>query len=389
VKKALQSILNTGINDSLDLYDQKFIKVLNIIALISLAITVVGEAVSLAVNGIVIAPIFHSSLSIIIYSLVLFLNKRGKYNVSKIIVVVLNNLLTISVAFTFSQHTKADLLILINLMLYVAFFKSKRLIISLCVLTLLVILLVNYFQSKNLIQPIEILSETLEMQLRLIFICITVFCISFFTLAFKSTNEDYEKKLLSINTKLERSNKEIIDSITYAKRIQDAILPPIELIKQKLPDCFVLYKPKDIVAGDFYWMEEVNDTIFIAAADCTGHGVPGAMVSVLCSTALKRTVKEFNLTETGAILNKVRELVIETFVKSNQDVKDGMDISMLSVNKVSGKIQWSGANNPLWYFENGQLKEIRADKQPIGKSDHFNPFTTHTIEYKPGTIFYY
>lgn len=187
---------------------------------------------------------------------------------------------------------------------------------------------------------------------------------------------------------IEEHQKEMVDSITYAKRIQDAILPPTDLIKSKLPDTFVLYKPKDIIAGDFYWMEEINGCILIAAADCTGHGVPGAMVSVVCSNALNRAVKEFHLSDTGAILDKVTDLVLETFEKSVAEVKDGMDISLLSINKVTRQIQWSGANNPLWYFENEELKEIKADKQPIGKSDHRKPFTTHTISYTPDTTFY-
>ncbi|MBI3232517.1 MAG: SpoIIE family protein phosphatase, partial [Bacteroidetes bacterium] len=116
--------------------------------------------------------------------------------------------------------------------------------------------------------------------------------------------------------------------------------------------------------------------------------VPGAMVSVVCSNALNRAVKEFRLSDTGAILDKVTDLVLETFEKSVSEVKDGMDISLLSINKHSKKIQWSGANNPLWYFENGELKEITADKQPIGKTDHRKPFTTHDIECKTDTTFY-
>jgi len=150
---------------------------------------------------------------------------------------------------------------------------------------------------------------------------------------------------------VEEHQKEIIDSITYAKRIQDAILPPLETVKQKLPNSFVLYKPKDIVAGDFYWMEEFDNIIFIAAADCTGHGVPGAMVSLVCSNALTRAVKEFGLRDTGLILDKVRALVLETFEKSAEDVKDGMDISLLSIDQQHKIIHWSGANNPLWYIE--------------------------------------
>ncbi len=169
------------------------------------------------------------------------------------------------------------------------------------------------------------------------------------------------------------------------KRLQDAILPPLSSIKKHLPESFVLYQPKDIVAGDFYWMEHLSSTAFqsrregetnkivssdslmsgeltlIASADCTGHGVPGAMVSVVCSNALNRAVKEFRITEPGKILDKVRELVLETFEKSESDVKDGMDISIAAINRKPNNdgtilIQWCGAYNPLWYIRNGELK---------------------------------
>jgi serine phosphatase RsbU (regulator of sigma subunit)/tetratricopeptide (TPR) repeat protein/sporulation protein YlmC with PRC-barrel domain len=196
---------------------------------------------------------------------------------------------------------------------------------------------------------------------------------------------------------VEVKNKEITDSITYAKRLQDAILPPIDFIKQHLPQSFVFYKPKDIVAGDFYWMEVMADaggeeTILLAAADCTGHGVPGAMVSVVCSNALNRSVKEFNLRKPGEILDKTRELVLETFAKSDADVKDGMDISLVAIKKSAQpdnvKLQWAGANNPLWYVKDDQLHEIKAHKQPIGKADNLLPFSTHELSLHKGDFLY-
>jgi len=187
---------------------------------------------------------------------------------------------------------------------------------------------------------------------------------------------------------VEEQQKEIIDSINYAKRLQQAILPPEEEIKKYLPESFLLYKPKSIVAGDFYWMEHLDDLIFIAAADSTGHGVPGAMVSVVCCNALNRAVKEFGLRDPGKILDKTRDLVLETFAKSSSDVKDGMDISLCSINTTTHAVQWSGANNHLWYIANNQLKEITADKQPIGKTDNPKPFTTHNIQLQKGATIY-
>lgn len=191
-------------------------------------------------------------------------------------------------------------------------------------------------------------------------------------------------------------NNEILDSITYAKRIQSAILPPQRLIKQVLPESFVLYKPKDIVAGDFYWLEVPDNIlnkklIMIAAADCTGHGVPGAMVSVVCNNALNRSVREYGLTEPGKILDKTREIVIEEFQKSDEEVKDGMDISFCCIEEKT--LRWAGANNPVWIVRKNEkavaeLVEVKPDKQPIGKYAETIPFSSHTIELQAGDAIY-
>lgn len=183
---------------------------------------------------------------------------------------------------------------------------------------------------------------------------------------------------------ISEKNKEITDSIQYAKRIQEALLPSSSTFKSKFPESFVFYKPKDIVAGDFYWLLEIDNWIYVAAADCTGHGVPGALVSVVCNNALNGSVKEFGCRETGQILDKTRELVLETFTNNAADVKDGMDISLAGFNLSTGELFWSGANNPLWYCSNGVINEIKAHKQPIGKADGPRPFKTHTISLQKG-----
>ena len=187
--------------------------------------------------------------------------------------------------------------------------------------------------------------------------------------------ETEEQKII-----IEEKQKEILSSISYAKRLQEAILPPMSLITENLPQSFVLYKPKDIVAGDFYWIEVVSkDFILIAAADCTGHGVPGALVSVVCSNALNRTVKEFEITDPGKILDKTRELVVETFERSENEVKDGMDISLCLLNKKTKQIKWAGANNPLWIVRDSKIIEFKPNKQAIGKVDKPLLYETHTV----------
>jgi serine phosphatase RsbU (regulator of sigma subunit) len=190
---------------------------------------------------------------------------------------------------------------------------------------------------------------------------------------------------------VEYQKQEILDSIEYAKRIQATILPSPKVVKQYLDDSFILYLPKDIVAGDFYWMESVqNDKsliILFAACDCTGHGVPGALVSVVCHNALNRSVKEYGATEPAAILDKVAELVLDNF-SNDDDVKDGMDASLCALNTETGELKWAGANNPLWIVRNNELLEFQANKQPIGKFDNRMPYTNHNIKLIKGDTLY-
>ena len=195
-------------------------------------------------------------------------------------------------------------------------------------------------------------------------------------------------KLLSHQKEIiEEKNKEIVDSINYAKRLQEAILPSQKQIINSFKESAILYLPKDIVAGDFYFLEKVNDHLIFAACDCTGHGVPGAMVSVVCANALNRAVKEFQLTDPGKILDKVRELVIETFDKNENEVRDGMDISLCSIHTKTKKMYWAGAHNPIWIIsEDKSIKEIKGDKQPIGKFDEARAFQTHEINYNSNDL---
>jgi tetratricopeptide (TPR) repeat protein len=200
--------------------------------------------------------------------------------------------------------------------------------------------------------------------------------------------EEVEKQ----RSKVEHQNREILSSIEYAKRIQATILPPSKVVKKHLKDSFILYLPKDIVAGDFYWMETVHDDeeiILFAACDSTGHGVPGALVSVVCSNALNRSVNEYGITNPALILDKVSELVVKDFSKDEyENVRDGMDTSLCAIKFETGELQWAGANIPLWIIRNGELIEIKADKQPIGKMDKIKPFTNHIINLQKGDIIY-
>lgn len=224
--------------------------------------------------------------------------------------------------------------------------------------------------------------------------------------------EQNKQELEKAHKQLALNHKEIQDSINYAKRIQKAIMPSISSLAEALKDGFVIYEPKGVVAGDFFWMESLGDVVYFAAADCTGHGVPGAMVSMVCSNALTKSLLEEGITDTGKLLDKTREIVIDRFARSGDEVKDGMDISLCALNMKTRELKWTGANNPLWItrsaeggkFEldlnsndellNGvqigknELIEIKPDKQPIGKYSRPEPFTTHTMRLnKEDTIY--
>ena len=202
-------------------------------------------------------------------------------------------------------------------------------------------------------------------------------------LVHKRTREVVKQKEL-----VELKNKEIIDSINYAKRIQRAILPSSGMVKRKLANAFIYFKPKDIVAGDFYWLEEKDNKILLAVADCTGHGVPGAMVSLVCNNTLSRAVSEFKLTDPARILNMVRDIVIESFTNSREEVKDGMDIALISLDIKTKILRFSGANSNLYVFSGDELTTLKGDRQPIGKYVVSNDFSVKEIQLKPGDSFY-
>lgn len=144
-------------------------------------------------------------------------------------------------------------------------------------------------------------------------------------------------------------------------------------------DNFIFFKPKAIVSGDFYWVEQIKNLTIFAVADCTGHGIPGAMVSIVCHNALKQAIKEMDSPFPGLILDRTRDLVLETFTKSENEITDGMDISLCVLDKGNKKLYYSGAYNNLYLIRNGNLIEFKADRQPIGKYDKPTPFKSHHI----------
>jgi serine phosphatase RsbU (regulator of sigma subunit) len=187
----------------------------------------------------------------------------------------------------------------------------------------------------------------------------------------------------------------MIDSINYAKNIQSAILPNAENLSLLFSNSFILFKPKDIVSGDFYWYTSINDKKIVAAVDCTGHGVPGALMSVIGNLFLNEIVNIQGITKPSLILENLKKMVIDTWRQSLEGTKnlDGMDIALVAIDSNKKILEYAGANNPLWItrIENNSKTfiEIKPDKMPIG--NYFNTsltFTNHSIELKDDDIIY-
>lgn len=190
---------------------------------------------------------------------------------------------------------------------------------------------------------------------------------------------------------IEIKNQDITASIRYAQRLQKAILPSKHLFEEHFSDSFAWFKPKDIVSGDFYWLEKIDSNIYFAVVDCTGHGVPGAIVSMVGANALNRCIAEFQLRNPAEILNQLTSLVISKFDRSEADVKDGMDIALCCLNLETLELIYAGANNPLWIIRKNaqkELLEIKPDKQPIGHYYDHKPFTPHSIQMEKGDKIY-
>lgn len=184
--------------------------------------------------------------------------------------------------------------------------------------------------------------------------------------------------------------KNVTDSIRYAKRLQESILPPEKRIKELLPESFVLYRPKDIVSGDFYWVERVGEKIVFAAVDCTGHGVPGAFMSLVGHNGLNQAIKERGITRPSEVLGDLNRIAYEMLHKDrDQFMRDGMDMALCTLDPRTMEMEYAGANCPLYLIREGEVFQYVPDKRPIGGFElNGHSFTDHRIQLKKGDAIY-
>lgn len=197
------------------------------------------------------------------------------------------------------------------------------------------------------------------------------------------------EKVEQQRTEISLKNRDLTDSLTYAHRIQSSILPSQELLSTLFPKHFVLYQPKDIVSGDFYWIFSGNNHAYLAVADCTGHGVPGALLSIIGTNALNKLAKENENGDTSIILNRLRMMIVASLNESNDcPLYDGLDITLCSIDRSNGLLKFSGANQSLVIIRGDEIHELKGDKQSIGYHEHYENFTTHDFQVEQGDQLY-
>jgi serine phosphatase RsbU (regulator of sigma subunit) len=211
----------------------------------------------------------------------------------------------------------------------------------------------------------------------------------------KKANEALDRKNKEIEAQkrtVEEKNWEITSSIEYAKRIQDAVMPTMEQIRADIPNCFVYYRPKEIVSGDFYWYAKNGDEVFIAAVDCTGHGVPGAFMSMIGNDHLNQIVNVEKRTRPDEILNRLHHEIQVTLKQKHgvTDNHDGMDIALCAINQKKNRLLFSSANRYLYMVRDGELQETKGDHFNIGGIMHedVRQYNLHEFELKKGDVFY-
>jgi serine phosphatase RsbU (regulator of sigma subunit) len=232
-------------------------------------------------------------------------------------------------------------------------------LISLAIIVLIVVTYIH-IREQNLIKEKIVLEEKVE----------------------ERTAEVVQKSMI-----IEEKNRDITASIRYAERIQRAMLPR----ENTFEETFVLFLPKDIVSGDFYWMYDNGDTQFIAAVDCTGHGVPGAFMSIIGHNSLNKVVREYGLTRPSAILDQLNVEVIKSILQSQEKgINDGMDLALIAINKKNSTLEFAGAYNPLYQVRNGEVIVHKADRFPIGIStmEQKKIFSNVKVDIKPGDMLY-
>lgn len=383
----IRRILNNGISVNKPPALNRRIRVANLIALLIAGIMATytpvfflfEQPVGITINSIY----FFSAVS------AFFLIHQHKTGAGFFLIVASSFFYFIMTSIVYGTKVNLHFFLLIVCMTTVVLFRSRKIVQPLLALAIisffLMILWGHYYDRLIYIPKQSAEAETVigNVNLLLLFIISTVFM-----LFFQREMLAGHKLVSDQKNQLEARNKDVMDSMLYAKRIQKAMLPNDDSIKSIFPEYFLFYQPKDIVSGDFYWVHENENYRFVAVGDCTGHGIPGCMMSVLGINLLIEIVENKRITNPETILNELRNGILLAFDKEGKGTehKDGMDFALIRVNKKKNSYVFSGAQNSMYHLTPDTLAIRLSDKQPIGYSHSMEWFNQHEFEYEPGDM---
>jgi serine phosphatase RsbU (regulator of sigma subunit) len=375
-----------GLRDDEGVFGHREVMFLNKILSVSPIVMLLLIPIEIAVNGFKLVP-----LELIFIAMMLFCFLLQRYRLfwmAKFFAVVLSQFFILTAGIMVGKGV-SNHIALIPISLFGMFlFKGTRDKIIVIIITIFNYFLLFYL--RDTIEPTYYLSDEVKSFFTHIFYVMTFILTFFIGYYFLSINNEYEALVVQQKEILALKNREVTDSIHYAKRIQQSLLAHTDYLKQNLPEHFVLYKPKDIVSGDFYWATKINqnndDLFYLAVCDSTGHGVPGAFMSLLNTSYLNEAINEKNIIQTNLVFNFVRQRLIDNISKEGQ--KDGFDGILIRIDEKNKRVHYSAANNRPILIKNNECVELEADRMPVGAAEKINGFKQNTIEYQTGDVLY-
>ncbi len=396
-KKIWLRLSYLGSNEKMSLSEQKRVLLMNQLTII---LFIIIESMQIISDIYYLQITFASHFSIFLILTTLYSNYKGAYLSSG----VLLSILTPFFMTLFSVISKATpenivplhtyvfprLILLSSITLPIILIEKKHKIAfySSILFVLSCIFLLPVLEDLYKVGILDVNLELKSFRMLNIFTIFPLAIILFGMMFLNNINEKYEEKILTFIKQLEQTNDNINDSITYASRIQSAVLPNLNVLEPY--ENFILYLPRHIVSGDFYWIKKKNEKIIIVAADCTGHGVPGAFVSMLGISILNEIFAKFENQTSAEILEDLRTNVKKSLNQNNQNTstKDGMDLALCIIDTQTGIIQFSGANNPLLLARNQEIITYKPVKNPIGIYPKEKPFVSENITSQKNDVIY-
>ena len=380
-------IKNLGIKEDTPRNEVRSIRLLNYICFIGVSTGVFYSIVFLFLGEYI--PATLDTLLVCLFLPSLILNKKYRYVSARIFLILNSNIAVLSVIIFYGSKYPNELFFIITSALGVMIFKKK----NQAFFSLLVALI---FYSTSKIYPIYYsplypTDETLVYPLSIMGL-ISVALITYLLIMYvKNENKSYEKQITDINEDLNHKKSYILNSLKYASRIQKSIIGGKEEILKRFKDGFIIFKPKDIVSGDFYWFAEIGDEKLIASADCTGHGVPAAFMTIMGSNFLNDIVFDDKILSPEKILSELDKRIMKKLSEvDGEKVNDGMDISVVKINNTIGKIEFASAMSSILRISDNELSTIKSDRIPIGSSQYgkIKEYHKTSIDFKHGDKIY-